>query len=80
MNVLLVIHFTATWFMVGLIWTIQVVHYPLFHRVDTPSFLRYEAEHTRRMGWLLAGPASLEVSTAAALVWFVPARLGWDSC
>lgn len=76
MNVLLVIHIMATWFMVGLIWTIQVVHYPLFQRVGAASFPSYEAEHTRRMGWLLAGPASLEVSTAAALVWFRPSAVG----
>jgi hypothetical protein len=76
MNALLAIHCTATWFMVGLIWTIQVVHYPLFQWVDAQSFPRYEAEHTRRMGWLLAGPAVVEVGTAAALVWFRPTDVG----
>lgn len=75
MNLLLLIHLITAWFMVGLIWTIQVVHYPLFERVGTESFSYYEADHTRRMGWLLAGPASLEVLTAAALVWFRPSQV-----
>ena len=75
MNLLLLIHLITTWFMVGLIWTIQVVHYPLFERVGTESCPHYEADHTRRMGWLLAGPASLEVGTAAALVWFRPTEV-----
>lgn len=71
MTVLLA-HAAATWFMVGLIWTIQVVHYPLFSRVGPDGFAAYEAEHTRRMGWLLALPASLEVVTGALLVWVRP--------
>ena len=69
---LLTVHFAATWFMVGLIWTIQLVHYPLFPLVGESTFPRYEAEHTRRMGWLLAIPASIEVATAAALVFVRP--------
>lgn len=72
MTGLLAAQFAATWFMVGLIWTIQLVHYPLFPLVGEGTFLRYEAEHTRRMGWLLAIPASVEVVTAAALVFNRP--------
>ena len=65
---LLLIHAIATWFMVGLIWTIQSVHYPLFVLVGGASFRSYESAHTRRMGWLLALPAGVEVVTGAALV------------
>ena len=72
MNGLLTVHFAATWFMVGLIWTIQVVHYPLFPLVGEDAFPRYETEHTKRMGWLLALPAPIEVVTAAALVFASP--------
>ncbi len=61
--------------MVGLIWTIQAVHYPLFHRVGTETFVGYEAEHTRRMGYLLAVPAAIEVATAGLLVWVRPATI-----
>ena len=61
-------HLAATWFMVGLIWTIQSVHYPLFAAVDSRSFLEYERLHTRRMGRLLALPAPVEIATALLLV------------
>lgn len=54
--------------MVGLIWVIQAVHYPLFRRVGAESFVEYEREHTRRMGWVLVVPAVTEIVTAAALV------------
>ncbi len=62
-----VVHAAATWFMVGLIWTTQLVHYPLFRRVGESSFAEYHAGHTTRMGTLLALPAIVEIVTAAAL-------------
>ena len=72
MNTVLLVHLLSTWFMVGLIWTIQLVHYPLFARVGSDGFVAYEAEHTRRMGALLAVPASMEVITGGLLVWMRP--------
>lgn len=59
--------------MVGLIWTIQSVHYPLFARVPAVGFIEYEREHTSRMGRLLLLPAGIEVVSGAALVWSRPA-------
>lgn len=53
--------------MVGLIWMVQVVHYPLFSRVGEVGFADYEAGHTRRIGRLLVVPAGAEVVTAAIL-------------
>lgn len=64
---LLIAHAVATWFMVGLIWMVQVVHYPLFAAVGHDHFVPYEAGHTRRIGALLAVPASAEIATAALL-------------
>ena len=37
----------STLFMTGLIWFVQVVHYPLFDRVESGAFRRYHADHTR---------------------------------
>ncbi len=66
------VHAAATWFMVGLIWMVQVVHYPLFHRVGHAGFADYETGHTRRIGGLLVIPAGVEVLTAALLPIFRP--------
>ena len=33
----------ATWFMAGLHWFVQVVHYPLFADVGTERFIAYHA-------------------------------------
>lgn len=68
----------AALFLTGLIWTIQVVHYPLFARVGEAEFAAYEAEHTGRIT-LIVGPMMLvELVAAVALVWARPAEVpGW---
>jgi hypothetical protein len=68
LNTLLpVAHAAATLFMAGLIWFVQIVHYPLFGRVGAAESAAYGREHARRTGWV-AGPAMLvELVLALAL-------------
>jgi hypothetical protein len=68
MEVLLALHALATIMMAGLIWFVQVVHYPLFGFIDARDFVRYEQEHTRRVTWIVAPLMGLEALTATALV------------
>jgi hypothetical protein len=68
MVLLLLAHAAATLFMVGVIWFVQVVHYPLFARVDTPDFSAYSLIHTRLTGLVVGPPMLLEAATAVALV------------
>lgn len=63
--------------MVGLIWMVQVVHYPLFARVGEGAFAGYEAGHTRRIGRLLIVPAAAEVAIAALLPFLPPEGVSW---
>jgi hypothetical protein len=60
-------HAAATLWMVGLIWFVQVVHYPLFARVGRQRFAAYEAAHTRRTGWVVGPPMLVEAATAVLL-------------
>lgn len=65
---LLLVHSAATLLMTGIIWFVQVVHYPLFQKVPAASFPAYERDHQSRTG-LLVGPLMLlELGTAVALV------------
>ncbi|MCX7600544.1 MAG: hypothetical protein N2Z75_01235 [Meiothermus sp.] len=75
---ILLLHFAATWFLVGLIWMVQVVHYPLFARVGSAEFVGYETAHASLIS-LLVGPLMLlELLTAIALVSLWPSSLpGW---
>jgi hypothetical protein len=56
----LLVQTAAVWFMVGFIWVMQVLHYPLFDRVGRDAFPRYEADHNRLFG-LLVGPGVVVV-------------------
>ncbi len=63
-----IIHAAVTWFMTGLIWFVQVVHYPLMGRVGLGEAPGYAASHQRRVS-LVVGPVMLlEGITALALV------------
>ena len=65
------VHVAATWFMVGMIWTIHLVHYPLFANVGPESYVAFQAEHVDRIGALLFVPWLTEGLTLLALMWFV---------
>lgn len=66
-DTLLLVHAFATVSLVGLIWTIQLVHYPLFLRIPTVAFASYESEHMRRITWLV-GPLMLAEALTGVLV------------
>ncbi len=68
----LLLNVAATLFMTGVIWFVQVVHYPLMAEVGPDSFAAYEAAHTRRTGWVVAPTMLVEAVTAAYLVIFAP--------
>jgi hypothetical protein len=61
----------ATLYMTGLIWFVQVVHYPLLAAVDRDGFTAYQTAHVDRTT-LVVGPAML--IEAAAASWLVAAR------
>jgi hypothetical protein len=70
--VLLLVHAAVTLFMVGVIWFVQVVHYPLFARVGRPDYSAYSIRHTRLTGLVVGPPMLLEAATAIALVVWTP--------
>jgi hypothetical protein len=73
-SALFVAHLAATLFMAGVIWFVQVVHYPLFAAAEGGDWPRYAAAHGRRTTWVVAGPMLVELATGAALV---VRRPGW---
>jgi len=57
----------ATWYMTGLAWFVQVVHYPLFRNVGADQFADYHALHVRRTMPVVLVPMVLELSLAILL-------------
>jgi hypothetical protein len=70
---LLLLHVAITWALTGLIWTIQIVHYPLFEQVGEDSFVTYHARHMWLITWV-AGPLMLAEVGSAALLLFLGER------
>ena len=56
----------VTLFMTGLIWFVQIVHYPLFHTVGDATFVPYARRHATLTGYVVGGPMLLELATALA--------------
>lgn len=67
--------------MTGLIWFVQLVHYPLMASVGAGRFVRYETIHQRRTSWIVGPMMSVELVTGVALVVIrpemLPAALAW---
>lgn len=75
-GLLLSIHLLATAAMVGLIWFVQVVHYPLFAAVGADGFVAYEQAHQRRTAYVVGPPMAVEGVTALVLLVAAPDGVG----
>jgi len=65
-------HLAATLYLAGLIWCIQVVHYPLMDRVGAEGFAEFHRQHSRRISAIVILPMVVELATALLLAAFVP--------
>jgi len=77
MATLLLAHAAATWFMVGIIWFVQIIHYPLFGHLAHEAAASYAYEHQRRTGWVVGPVMLVEMATAVLLGLFRPAGVGF---
>ncbi len=65
------IHAFATLAMVGLIWFVQVVHYPLMAKVPADAWIAYQTGHVQRTGWVV-GPFMLAEIACVAAIFALP--------
>ncbi len=79
MNGWLVANLAGTAVMVGFIWTIQLLVYPMMAAVPADGFVAYELMHRNRVTALLALLAPIEVIATAGVVVFVDDVPGWLS-
>ncbi len=69
---ILLLNFATAWMMVGLIWLIQIVHYPLFALVGKDAFVSYAEQHVRSITLIVAPIMLIELVTSIALFSFRP--------
>lgn len=72
MKYVLLLQAAATLCMTGVIWFVQIVHYPLMARVGGSGFPDYEASHARLTGYVVVGPMLVELGCAFLLLWRRP--------
>ncbi len=66
-------HAAATLYMTGLIWFVQIVHYPLLASTGSAEFMAYEKRHMSLTTWVVMPPMLVEIATAVLLFWLRPA-------
>jgi hypothetical protein len=79
MNGWLIANLAGTALMVGFIWTIQLLTYPMMRAVPADGFVAYELMHRNRVTVLLAVLAPVEIIATAGVVAFVGDVPGWLS-
>ena len=70
--VLVIVNCVATQFMMGLIWMVQIVHYPLFSHVAEEKFVAYQKRHQTLTTYVVGPPMLIEAFSSVLLAWYPP--------
>ena len=73
----LLVHLVATLIMVGIIWMVQCVHYPLMAHTGPSHSAAYQQQHVRRMGPLVIPVMLAELLASVALCVSQPSAYAW---
>ncbi len=60
----------STLFLVGLIWMVQIVHYPLFDDVGEQNYVSYQQRHQCNITYVVGPMMLIELVTAIMLIWY----------
>jgi hypothetical protein len=69
LKLLVLLNFALAAYLTGLIWTVQLVHYPSFAFVGADKFVAFHRAHSTRMGWVVMAPMVAELGLATWLAW-----------
>lgn len=73
MTTVLLANAVSTFFMLGLTWFVQVVHYPLFPMVGSDRFPGYHERHSTLTTWVVLPPMVVELVSSVLLALEPPA-------
>lgn len=71
------IHRFCCFFLTGLIWTIQLVHYPSFKYADQDNFTDYMTFHQMRISIIVIPIMLLELTLGTILLFLIPQGWTW---
>ena len=70
LNLLIDIHFLATSIMVGVIWVIQLLHYPSFHFIQKSDYSKFQQFHMSRISFIVVPAMIIEFITGIMMLQF----------
>ena len=72
-TLLVIVNCVASLFMVGLIWMVQIAHYPLFSEVGEENFVAFHKRHQTLTTLVVGPPMLIEALSSGLLFWYPPA-------
>ena len=66
---MLLIHLLSTALMVGIIWVIQIVHYPSFHYIDKSRYVSFQNFHMNKISYIVIPVMSIEAISGIILLY-----------
>jgi len=69
------VHFLSTSLMVGIIWVIQLLHYPAFNFIKESDYVEFQHFHMQRISFIVVPVMILELFSAFMLVYYLRSNL-----
>ena len=67
-QILITLHVLLTWYMVGVIWMVQLIQYPILAKIERHSFYFYYQAYKQRISIVVIPVMLAELATAVLLV------------
>ena len=74
-ELLLEVNFISTSVMVGVIWVIQLLHYPSFHFINENKYIEFQHFHMQRISFIVVPVMLIELASALLLSYFFRSSL-----
>ena len=72
---LLKVNLLSTSVMVGVIWVIQLLHYPSFHFINEKNYIEFQDFHMQRISFIVVPVMLIELASALLLAYFFESSL-----
>ena len=69
------VHFLSTSLMVGIIWVIQLLHYPAFHFIKERDYVEFQHFHMQRISFIVVPVMIIELLSGFMLVYYFRSNL-----
>ena len=74
-ELLLKVNFISTSLMVGVIWVIQLLHYPSFNFINDKKYIEFQHFHMQRISFIVIPAMLIELASALLLAYFFRSSL-----